>query len=81
MQKLLHSQLQQLIQSLNLLRSEMLELEASGLIGAAEVHPHHSASARNLMHYLALRRHDILLLQSKLAGWDCLRWGVQSRMY
>jgi pyruvate kinase len=68
MQNIHQSQLEKLIQSLNLLRSEMLELEASGLIGATEAHAEHSASARNLMHYLALRRHDIRQLQSKLAG-------------
>jgi pyruvate kinase len=62
------SQLQELIQQLNLLRSEMLELEASGLVGCAKVHPDHRASARNLMHYLALRRHDLRHLQSQLAA-------------
>jgi hypothetical protein len=44
-----------------------VELEASGLIGTP-VHPDHCGSARNLMHYLALRRRDIRQLQSKLAG-------------
>jgi pyruvate kinase len=62
------SGLQDLIQSLYRLRSEMLELEASGLTGLVETHSDHSASARNLMHYLALRRHDIRQLQAKLAG-------------
>ena len=57
-----------LIQHLNLLRSEMLELEASGLVTHKDVHPGHRASARNLMHYLALRRHDIRPLQSQLAS-------------
>src|SRR5262245_36798494 len=52
-----HSQMQELIQHLNVLRSEMLELETSGLAGCAEVHAEHAASAKNLMHYLALRRH------------------------
>jgi pyruvate kinase len=63
-----HSQMQELIQHLNVLRSEMLELETSGLAGCAEVHPEHTASAKNLMHYLALRRHDIRHLQSQLAA-------------
>jgi pyruvate kinase len=67
-QKVKQSQLEKLIQNLSLLISEMLELEASGLIGATEVHPDHRASARNLMHYLALRRHDIRHLQSNLAA-------------
>ena len=62
-----HAQLLELIKRLNLLRSEMLELEASGLVGCAKVHPEHCASAKNLMHYLALRRHDIRQLQSQLA--------------
>jgi pyruvate kinase len=59
---------EELIHKLNQLRSEMLELEVSGLTGATEVHPDHAASARNLMHYLALRRHDIRQLQSRLAS-------------
>ena len=46
----------------------MLELEASGLVGAVEVHPDHRANARNLLDFLALRRHDIRDLQSKLAA-------------
>jgi pyruvate kinase len=60
--------LEELIQYLNLLLSEMVALETSGLAGATELHPDHRASARNLMDYLALRRHDIRPLQSKLAG-------------
>ncbi|MGA3293721.1 MAG: pyruvate kinase [Candidatus Acidiferrales bacterium] len=59
---------QELIQQLNLLRSEMLSLEASGLVEAAGVHPQHRASATNLIHYLALRRHDIRQLQDQLAA-------------
>jgi pyruvate kinase len=68
MQGVDQTQLHELIQHLSLLRSEMLELEASGLVGRTDVHPMHQASARNLMHYLALRRHDIRHLQSQLAS-------------
>lgn len=68
MQNAKQSQIEELIQNLNLLLSEMVELETSGLIGATELHPDHRASARNLLDYLALRRHDIRQLQSKLAG-------------
>ncbi len=67
MQSTDHAELQELIQKLNVLRSEMLELEASGLTDGAGVHPEHRASAKNLMHYLALRRHDIRHLQAQLA--------------
>jgi pyruvate kinase len=62
------SQINDLIHQLDLLRSEMLNLEADGLPGEAEVHPGHRASARNLLHYLALRRHDIRDLQEQLAA-------------
>jgi len=58
----------QLIEQLQLLRSEMLQLEAAGLSDSANVHPDHRASAANLIHYLALRRHDIRQLQSQLAS-------------
>jgi hypothetical protein len=67
-QKAKQPQLEKLIKSLSLLISEMLALEASGLIDAPELHPDHRASARNLMDYLALRRHDIRHLQSQLAA-------------
>jgi pyruvate kinase len=59
---------QELIQQLSLLRSEMLNLEATSLVDLAGVHPEHRASATNLIHYLALRRHDIRELQAQLAS-------------
>jgi len=68
MPTLTQSELEELLQQLSLLRSEMLELETSGLVGSADTHPDHTASARNLMHYLALRRHDIRHLQAQLAS-------------
>lgn len=58
---------QKLIQQLKLLRSEMLQLEASGMADSGSVHSEHRASAANLIHYLALRRHDIRQLQTELA--------------
>lgn len=68
MQSANQSQLEELIQNLNLLRFEMAKMETSGLIGLGEVHPDHRESARNLIDYLVLRRHDIRQLQAKLAG-------------
>ena len=59
---------QELIQQLDLLRSEMLSLEATSLADSAGVHPEHRASATNLIHYMALRRHDIRQLQAQLAA-------------
>lgn len=68
MQNSIQLQPRELIQQLNLLRSEMLSLEATSLADSAGVHPDHRASAANLIHYLALRRHDIRQLQSQLAA-------------
>jgi len=59
--------LEQLSSELAVLSSEMLELEASLLKGPLAIHEAHRGSARNLAHYLALRRHDIRQLQSQLA--------------
>lgn len=58
---------EELIQNVNLLLSEMNELEGSSLASLPELHPEHRVSARNLIDYLALRRHDIRQLQGKLA--------------
>jgi len=58
----------ELLEQLNLLRCEMLDLEASGHIEFDGVHVDHRASATNLLHYLALRRHDIRGLQAQLAA-------------
>jgi len=46
----------------------MLSLEASEDVESAHVHPDHRISATNLIHYLALRRHDIRQLQAQLAA-------------
>jgi len=57
------------------LRQELLALRADLVAHAAElhamldkVHPRHQASARNLLHYLALRRRDLRPLQLRLAA-------------
>jgi pyruvate kinase len=60
-------ELEQLSAELALLCSDMLELEASLLKRPLALHEAHRRSARNLAHYLALRRHDIRPLQSQLA--------------
>jgi len=57
----------EMIGELSELRAEMLALESSGL-NSGKVGPDHQASARNLLHYLALRRHDLRGLQSQLAS-------------
>ena len=67
METLDKSVLEQLSGELGLLYSDMLELERSLLKRPLELHKAHRRSARNLAHYLALRRHDVRQLQSQLA--------------
>jgi len=59
--------LEQLAQEVGALRDEMLASEAELSDVLAATHPDNRASARNLVHYLALRRHDIRDLQMRLA--------------
>ena len=63
-----HNELQQIGRELTDLRSEMLELESEILSKPLRLHAAHHKSARNLVHYLALRRHDIRQLQTQLAS-------------
>jgi pyruvate kinase len=58
---------QALIAQLWSLRSEMLESEARHAAGLRKVSPASRDSARNLLHYLAFRTHDLRPLQDKLA--------------
>lgn len=56
-----------LIAELETLRRQMLDHEASQADRLEAVSPEYRASARNLLHYLVLRREDRRLLQEKLA--------------
>ncbi len=67
MQSLDKRLLEQLSSELTSLCGDMLELESSLLKQPSVVHEAHLRSARNLAHYLALRRHDLRPLQSQLA--------------
>ena len=62
------TKLEALITDLNAIRSEMLDLENNGLAGLENLHDPHKQSARNLLHYLALRRHDLRPIQERLAS-------------
>jgi pyruvate kinase len=64
----LPEQLRQLIDSLESIRSEMVGLEATLSEPGRDIHPSHVQSAANLLHYLALRRHDVRQLQEQLAA-------------
>lgn len=61
-------QLPQLIQELEGLQSEMLNLANDNLPALLHIHKDNQASAGNLLHYIALRRHDIRELQERLAS-------------
>ncbi len=56
-----------LIEEVGGLRTALVEL-ADKAVGSAEaIHPHYRDSARNLVHYLSLRQHDLRPLQARLA--------------
>ena len=58
---------EELLRQLELLRAEMIQLEETSL-PRIDLHPDHQISARNLLHYMALRRNDIRDLQQRLAS-------------
>lgn len=60
--------LNQLIQELTALRGEMLRQEEALEERLGEICAEHRHSARNLAHYLVLRRHDIRDLQERLSA-------------
>ncbi|MCS7293455.1 MAG: pyruvate kinase [Gloeomargarita sp. SKYBB_i_bin120] len=57
-----------LIQHITQLRDHALYLENAHQDVVAKVAPAYQASARNLLHYLALRQHDVRELQDELAA-------------
>ena len=61
--------LSQLIAELCGIRSEMVRIEKLFEGKTLETHGKHKESARNFLHYLALRQQDIRSLQQKLAGY------------
>ena len=64
----LPEQLRQLIDALESIRSDMVGLEAALSEPGRDIHPSHALSAANLLHYIALRRHDVRQLQEHLSA-------------
>ncbi len=62
------AQLNELIDQLSAIRVEMLELETAALADRGDLHHSHGESAKNLLHYLALRRHDLRHIQQQLSA-------------
>jgi len=60
--------IRQLIKSVTLLRHKCLAFESKHAAEVAAVAAGHRRSARNLLHYLALRQHDIRRLQEDLSS-------------
>jgi len=65
--------LEDVLRRLESLRDDLLELEAAHRDALDAVPADARPSARNLLHYLALRRHDVRPLQG-----DLWRWGLSS---
>src|SRR6185369_5218285 len=60
--------LDKLIEQLGAIRLEMLDLETAALTDRCDLHESHSESAKNLLHYLVLRRHDLRNIQDQLSA-------------
>ena len=58
---------EELIRELSAIRGDLIDLERREAGRVSELPESHQASARNLLHYLALRRHDLRPLQEQLA--------------
>jgi pyruvate kinase len=67
---------ERLIPSLNLLREDGLRLERDFASELAQIEPVYRPSARNLLHYLGLRRHDIRGLQRDLHALGLSSLGI-----
>jgi len=67
-QKKLKEKCQRLIKTISHLQFKMKKLEdrCEGHIG--KIHPSYQISARNLIHYIAFRRHDVRDIQEQLVG-------------
>lgn len=59
-------EVRELVYALEAMNDEMKQLEGAGLSDGLQ--PGHQHGARNLLHYLVLRRHDIRPLQRRLAA-------------
>ncbi len=62
------AELEAVLQALTAVRAGVLAEAAAAEALLGGVHPEQAASARNLLHYLALRRRDLRPLQSRLAA-------------
>ncbi len=61
--------LEHLIERLSAIRAEMAAMEQEFCPAIDYLHDAHRSSATNLLHYLALRRHDLRQLQADLASF------------
>ena len=62
----LYSERLPLLADLRALRADLLRAEERSSASLTGIHPSYAASARNLVHYLAFRRHDLRALQARL---------------
>ncbi|MDW7691112.1 pyruvate kinase [Flammeovirgaceae bacterium SG7u.111] len=73
--KIKEEKIRDMVARLEELRKSALEMEDRYSIVLARVHPNFKDSARNLLHYRALRQHDIRDLQIKLGNMSLSRLG------
>src|SRR3990167_5249003 len=56
-----------LAEEIEAIRESLITLETSSLAATSGILPAQRESARNLLHYIALRRHDLRVLQARLS--------------
>ena len=61
------TELEALIAQIDTLHEEAMALEQKFATAIEQVHPRFRKSAKNLLHYLSLRKHDIRSLQESLS--------------
>jgi pyruvate kinase len=61
-------QIERLVAQLGTLRDGAIKLEQAYAAELGQIEPSHRASARNFLHYLSIRQHDIRSLQQDLGS-------------
>ncbi|MBL8373052.1 pyruvate kinase [Accumulibacter sp.] len=69
-------QLERLVAQLGMLRDGAIKLEQAYATELGEIEPSHRGSARNFLHYLSIRQHDIRSLQQDLGSLGLSSLGI-----
>ena len=77
----LPEQLRQLIDALESIRSDMVGLGATLSEPGRDIHPSYAPSAANLLHYIALRRHDVRQILQRMQAHQSKKRSMLRRLH